>query len=133
MVPAFLLSDNVVRNDGNGAPVPIDPGRRSLLEITLGITRVLEKESLQVSIWGSADGETWWRLRAFPPKSYCGNYTLLLDLSPHPEVRFLRANWSMSRWSLADEGPVFGFSIEVKPAVPEKKTATSVGAAVAVA
>ena len=27
--------------------------------LTLGITRILEQESLEVTIWGSSDGEKW--------------------------------------------------------------------------
>ena len=128
LLPVFLLTDSVVRSDGTGAAVPVEPTRHPSLQITLGITRILEQENLQVSVWGSADGEAWRRLRVFPPKSYCGHYVLPLDLSRHSDVRFLRAHWTVNRWQLSDEAPVFGFSIEMKPAVPVK-AATSVHAA----
>ncbi len=151
LLPAFLVAENVVRSDGAGAAVPVDPTRNPLLEITLGITRILEKESLHVSVWGSADGEAWLRLRSFPPKSYCGSYAVPLDLSSHAEVRFLRAQWTMGRWGLGAEAPVFGFSIEIRAAeiraaemkaaelkaavveTTEKKSAAGVGTAVGVA
>ena len=134
LLPAFLVPESVVRSDGSSAAVPVDPTRNPLLELTLGITRILEKESLHVAVWGSADGEAWLRLRAFPPKSYCGNYDVPLDLSLHPEVRFLRALWTMGRWGLGAEAPVFGFSIEMRAAemeTAEKKSAAGVGVGVA--
>ncbi|SRR5579871_563135 len=108
MVPAFLLPENVSREDGHGPVIEIGASGKHLL-LTLGITRILEQESLDVTIAGSADGETWQTLMTFPQKFYCGTYSLLLDLRRHPGVRHLRANWKMGRWGRGDQKPLFGF------------------------
>jgi hypothetical protein len=79
--------------------------------LTLGITRVLERETLEVSIHGSRDGSMWQRLAAFPKKSYCGTYSLLMNLNSEPETRFLRIHWSANRWDNATQKPVFAFSV----------------------
>jgi len=109
MVPAFLFPEGIAREDGHGAETPLDDSRGRSLVLTLGITRVLEQESLDVSIWGSADGQAWQPLASFPQKFYCGTYSLMLDLSRRLEIRYLRAQWRMSRWGGGDSKPLAGF------------------------
>jgi hypothetical protein len=111
MLPTFLLPDIVAREDGVGTEVALDSAKGKLLQLTLGIDRILEQESLDVSLWGSPDNEHWERLCAFPQKSYCGTYSMLLDLTRRTQVRYLRAQWSMRRWAASDRGPLFGFHI----------------------
>ena len=109
MVPAFLFPEGIAREDGHGSETPLDDARGRPLVLTLGITRVLEQESLDVSIWGSADGQAWQPLASFPQKCYCGIYSLLLDLSRRREIRYLRAHWRMGRWGGGDSKPLAGF------------------------
>ena len=109
MVPAFLFPENIAREDGHGAEISIGDSRSRSLLLTLGITRILEQGSLDVSIWGSADGQTWQPLASFPQKFYCGTYSLMLDLSRRLEIRYLRAQWRMSRWGGGDSKPLAGF------------------------
>lgn len=111
MLPSFLLPDTLARGNGQGPGISIDSPPAGSLYITLEITRILEQESLRVSVLGSADGRAWQRLAAFPPKSYCGSYSLLLDLSRHRNLRMLRVDWSMTRWTVAERAPVFGFYV----------------------
>jgi len=111
VAPSFLLPDTLARENGQGKGVPVDTSSGGTLRITLGITHILEKESLHVSIWGSADGRHWERLTVFPPKSYCGNYALDLDLARREPVRMLRVEWSMRRWTAAARAPAFGFHV----------------------
>ncbi len=112
MASRFLLPENVARRNGDGAVIALDAARGKLLLLTLGITRILEAESLEVSIWGSPDSKTnqrnWKLLGSFPPKNYCGNYSLILDLSRRPEIAYVRAAWKMARWNRKSE-PLFGF------------------------
>jgi len=79
------------------------------LMLTLGITRIVEQQSLDLSIWGSADGNEWGTksLIAFPQKFYCGTYQLVLDLSDSPNLRYLRAKWQVNRWGKGDSTPLF--------------------------
>jgi hypothetical protein len=112
MLPQFLLPETVARQDGAGAEINVEiSGSDTVLLLTLGITRVLEAECLDVSIWGSADGEHWEELASFPHKCYCGNYSLALDLSHRPQIRYLRTQWKMERWGSAEVRPLFGFHV----------------------
>jgi hypothetical protein len=113
MLPTLLLPESIARADGNGPEFDLGSKRGKLLVLTLGITRIIEQESLEVSIWGSQDGERW-GLRpivTFPPKFYCGIYSTLLNLASLEDVRFVRVTWKMSRWSKVEAMPMFGFYV----------------------
>jgi len=75
----------------------------------LGITRIIEQESIDVTILGSADGVEWGTkpLASFPQKFYTGTYQIVLDLSDRPDVKYLRAKWQMNRWGKGDLKPLF--------------------------
>ena len=111
MLPNFLLPEIVARKDGAGTEMELAAAAGKPLLLTLGITNSIEQESLDVAIHGSPDGQTWTDkpLLTFPQKFYCGTYTLLLDLSGHPEIRYLRVQWKMSRWGRGEPTPLFGF------------------------
>ena len=111
MTPVFVLPETVVREDGHSPEIALEASTGRVLMLTLGITRVLERETLEVSIHGSRDGSMWHRLAAFPQKSYCGTYSLLIDLSGQPEMRALRVHWNVNRWDNAVQKPVFAFTI----------------------
>jgi hypothetical protein len=118
MQPTFLLEEQVVRANGSGPAIDLGTERPAMVSLTLGITRVIEQESLDVALYGSADGQTWTEkpLIAFPQKFYCGVYTLLLDLSAAPEVRYVRADWKVSRWGRGEPTPLFNFYLFAQPA-----------------
>lgn len=111
MTPVFTLPETVVREDGCSPEIALEASAGRVLMLTLGITRVLERETLEVSIQGSRDRSMWQRVAAFPKKSYCGTYSLLMDLSGQPEMRYLRIQWNVNRWDNAMQKPVFAFSI----------------------
>jgi len=113
MLPNFLVADGVRREDGFSEAVDLGPAAGKLLVLTLGITRIIEQESLDVSLWTSADGAEWSAqpVISFPQKFYCGTYTILADLSDQPGALFLRIGWKMSRWGRGDPKPLFGFYI----------------------
>lgn len=108
MLPQFLLPDTEARQDGLGDAVTLQSTATPLL-LTLGITRNIQQAHLEVSIWGSPDGQQWRQLAVFPRKSYCGTYSTVLDLERHPGIRYVRAQWTMDRWGRGDEAPLFGF------------------------
>ena len=116
MLPNFLLPEMVVRESGVGPELEVR--RVKTLLLTLGITRIVPQESLQVSIWGSPDGNNWGGapLVVFPKKFYCGTYPLLIDLSEQPGVRFLRAQWEVIRWGRGDATPLFDFYVLARDA-----------------
>ena len=113
MLRNFLLPESIARADGTGPEIDLGTKRGKLLVLTLGITRILEQESLEVSVWGSPDGERWGHrpLAKFRPKFYCGLYSILLNLGSQDDVHFVRVQWKMSRWSKRETVPMFGFYV----------------------
>jgi len=109
MLPEFLLQETTVREAGTGPAVDLGEPQGGTVILTFGITRIIEQESIDLSIWGSADGTDWGTkpIIAFPQKFYCGTYQVLVDLSGHPEVRHLRAKWAVNRWGKGDNKPLF--------------------------
>jgi len=106
----FLLPETVARQSGMGDVMEIDSEFESrIVRLTLGITRIIAQENLDVSVWGSEDGAHWQLLHTFPQKFYCGVYSTVLDLSRHPNVRYLRAEWRMGRLVQDDCAPLFEF------------------------
>jgi hypothetical protein len=114
MLPNFLINDSVQHEDGASSEIELGSAAGKVLLVTLGITRIIEQESLDLSLHGSADKAAWIPVAAFPQKFYCGTYSILVDLSPHPELRFLRAQWKMSRWGRGEPKPLFGFYLFAK-------------------
>jgi len=113
MLPVFLLPETTVREAGEGSALNLGGSQGRTVLLTLGITRIIEQESLDVSIWGSADGNEWGSkaLISFPQKFYCGTYQILVDLTQHPDVKFVRVKWNAQRWGKGDAKPLFGFYV----------------------
>ena len=86
--------------------------------LTLGITRIIEQESIDLSIGGSADGTNWVPIAAFPQKFYCGTYQLVIDLSERPEITHLRVNWAVNRWGKGSLKPMFGLYVFAQAGQP---------------
>jgi hypothetical protein len=109
MLPEFLLPEVTVREAGAGPEISLGQETVETLMLTLGITRIIEQESIDISIWGSADGSDWGvePVASFPQKFYCGTYQIMLDLSERPEVRYLRVKWQVNRWGKGDPKPLF--------------------------
>src|SRR6516162_3256625 len=100
MLPEFLLEETTVRDAGTGPVIDLGNPPGGTLILTLGITRIIEQESIDVSIWGSADGTDFGAkpVATFPQKFYCGTYQILMDLAGHADVKYLRAKWQVNRW-----------------------------------
>jgi hypothetical protein len=96
--------------------VDLSGATQKIFLVTLAITKIIEQESLDVSIFGSADGTTWEAksIAAFPQKFYAGEVPLLLDLSAHPTVKFVRAHWEVARWGRGTETPMFEFGVGIR-------------------
>ena len=106
----FLLPETVARQDGTGSVLKVDSEFESrVVRLTLGITRIIAQENLDVSVWGSENGEYWQLLLNFPQKFYCGTYSTVLNLTEHPNVKYLRAEWRMGRLIQEERAPLFEF------------------------
>ena len=112
LVPA----NTVASAKGDGASVDISGASNRVFLVTLTITEIIEQQSLDLSIYGSADGAAWGAksMAAFPQEFYCGEWPLLLDLTARPEVKFVRAHWEMARWGRGTETPRFQFGVTLK-------------------
>ena len=112
LVPA----GTVVTAKGDGQSIDVSSTSNRVFLVTLSITRIIEQESLDVSIFGSADGATWEpkSIAAFPQKFYTEEAPLLLDLTVHPNIKFVRAHWEVARWGRGTETPVFEFGVTMK-------------------
>jgi len=110
MLQDFVLPETTIREAGTGPAMDLGGSRGGLILVTLGITRIIEQESLDVSIWGSTDTVEWGAkpVAAFPQKFYCGTYQILLDLREHPDIRHVRAKYQATRWGKGDPKPLFG-------------------------
>lgn len=112
LVPA----GTVATAKGDGPAVDVSRTSTRLFLATLAITKIIEQESLDVSIFASADGATWdaKSVAAFRQEFYTGETPLLVDLRQHPNVKFVRAHWEVARWGRGTETPMFEFSVTLK-------------------
>ena len=112
LVPAHT----VVSAKGDGPAVDVSSAASRVFLVTLAITRIIEQESLDLSIFGSADGATWSAksIAAFPQKFYSEESPLLLDLTAHADVKFIRAHWEVARWGRGTETPMFEFGATMR-------------------
>jgi hypothetical protein len=122
MMEAFLVPDKTaVSAKGDGPALDLKPTQGRVFLLTLAITDIIEQESLDVSIFASADGTTWdpKPVVAFPQKFYRAESPLLLDLAARPEARFIRAHWEVNRWGRGTETPMFEFHVTLREVPPE--------------
>ena len=118
-------------SNGDGAPIDISETISRTFFCTLTITEQIEQESLDVSIWGSTDGQAFGKhpLLKLPQQFYRGATKMVLDISFRPEIRFLRARWELNRWGRVAPTPMFvaGLELEEIPPMsrdtPTKRTA----------
>jgi hypothetical protein len=117
MLNTPLVPDKtVVIAKGDSATVDVSGASGRVFLLTLEITNIIEQESLDVAIYGSADRATWGAkaIAAYPQKFYRGEFPMLLDLTAHPDVKFVRAHWEVARWGRGVETPMFEFGLGLK-------------------
>jgi hypothetical protein len=122
MIDTLLVAQNtVVSAKGDGPAADVSGASSRVFLLTLEITRIIEQESLEVSIHGSADSVTWSAkpVVTFPQKFYPGQSPILLDLTAHPDPKFVRAHWEVARWGRGTETPMFEFSLRLKEIPPD--------------
>lgn len=104
-----------LESNGDGAPLQISETVSRTFFCTLTITDLIEQESLDVSIWGSSDGQDFGKrpLLKLPQQFYRGTTKMVLDISLRPEVSFLRARWEVNRWGRVSPTPMFVASLEL--------------------
>lgn len=116
---------------GDSVDVSASPTRTFLCLLT--VTDQMEQESLDVSIYGSADGTTWTSkpLLKLPQQFYAGHAKMVLDLSLRPEIKFLRARWELNRWGRGAPLPMFVAGLELTEVPPMSRETPGKSAAMA--
>lgn len=114
-------------SNGDGEARDIGGSQTRTFLCSMLITGQLEQESVDISIWGSADGQDWGKfpLLKMPQRFYRGETRQVLDLSLQPDVRFIRAKWELTRWGRVAPHPMFvlGFHLSEVPAFAHKTAA----------
>ena len=116
----LIPADTRMETSGDGASFNISESASRTFMCRLTVTDQTEQESLEVSIWGSADGETWPKkpLLKLPQQFYRGTTKMVLDLSLRPEVKFIRARWDLNRWGRVAPTPMFVAGLEIVEVPP---------------
>lgn len=111
-----------VQSSGDGQPLDVSSSKSRTFLVTLNISETIEQQSLDLSIFGSPDGAEWTPkpLLKIPQRFYRGETRLVLDLTPRPELKFIRARWDLNRWGRVAPTPDFtlGVALEEVPAMP---------------
>jgi hypothetical protein len=129
----LIPPDTRMEASSDGAAFDISgSGTRTFL-CMLTVTEQIEQESLDVSIYGSADGENWTKkpILKLPQQFYRGHTKLVLDLSLRPEVKFIRARAELNRWGRGAPVPMFVAGLELVEIPPMSREGITRGAAVA--
>ena len=105
---------------GDGAPFDISASASRTFLCLLTVADQLEQESLDVSIYGSADGAIWTPkpLLKMPQQFYRGHTKMVLDLSLRPEIKFIRAKWELNRWGRGAPLPMFVAGLDLSEVPP---------------
>src|SRR6202521_6290480 len=111
----LIPSNTRMEANGNGAAFDITASATRTFLCRLTVTEQIEQESLDVSIWGSADGEACSKkpLLMLPQQFYRGTTKLILDLSLRQETKFIRARWELNRWGRVAPTPLFVAGLEL--------------------
>ena len=111
-----------VEENGHGESVDIRASSTRTFFCIMLIHEQIEQESIDVSIWGSADGENWGTqpLLRLPQQFYRGETRAVLELTLVPEVNLIRAAWELNRWGRVAPAPMFvlGLHLGEIPAMP---------------
>jgi hypothetical protein len=117
MIDTFLVPEKTLVNaKGDGPAVDVTGAVDRVFLLSLEITKIIEQESLELSVYGSVDGAAWSTkpIVSFPQKFYCDESPMLLDLKAHPDVKWVRGHWEVARWGRGTETPMFEFSIRLR-------------------
>ncbi len=121
-----------VESNSEGAKFDVSTSATRTFLCLLTVFDQIEQESLDVSIWGSADGENWGTkpLLKLPQRFYRGSTKMILDLSLRLAIKFIRAKWELNRWGRVAPLPMFeiGLSITEIPAMARTGAHARIGA-----
>ena len=113
---AFLPEKTVITEKGESPAIEVSGAKGRVFLIVLEISAILEQQSFDLTIYGSADGQTWTPrpILTFTQQFYVSQTPMLLDLNSQPEIKFLQARWQVNRWGRGPEKPRFEVEIGLK-------------------
>ena len=117
MLDAFLVPEKtIVTAKGDSAAVDVSAASNPVFLLTLSVSDVVEQESIEISLFTSADGTTWESkpVASLPQKFYVGEYPLLVDLSSATDAKFVRAHWEVARWGRGPVEPRFELGLRLR-------------------
>ena len=116
----LIPANTRLETNGDGAAFDISASATRTFLCRLTISDQIEQESLDLSIWGSADGESWTKkpLLKLPQQFYRGTTKMILDLSLRPETKYIRARWELFRWGRVAPTPMFVAGLELAEIPP---------------
>jgi hypothetical protein len=111
----MIPKNSRLESNGDGASSDISSSKTRTFLCLLTVADQIEQESLDVSIYGSADGQQWTAkpLLKLPQQFYRGTTKMVLDLSVRPEIKFIRARWELNRWGRGAPLPMFVAGLEL--------------------
>lgn len=111
----LIPANTKMESNGNGGSFDISSSATRTFLCLLTVSDQIEQESLDVSIYGSADGQNWTPkpLLRLPQQFYCGHTKMVLDLSLRPEIKSIRASWEVNRWGRGAPLPMFVAELEL--------------------
>lgn len=124
----LIPSGAVLKENGHGKAVDIRSSATRTFYCAMMIREQIEQESVDVSIWGSADGENWGThpLLKLPQQFYRGETRAVLELTLVPEVNFIRAGWDLNRWGRVAPSPMFVLDLHLAE-IPAMKQLVPLG------
>ena len=129
----LIPSGTLVEENGAAAAVDVSGSATRTFFCVMFIYDQIEQESIDVSIWGSADGENWGThpILKLPQRFYRGETRAVLELTLRPEVKFIRAKWDLNRWGRVAPLPMFrvGLHLTEVPAMPLQVNPAALSAA----
>ena len=124
---ALIPAGTKLETNGEGSPLNVSASETRTFLCRLTVTDQIEQESLDVSIWGSPDGQDFGKrpLLKIPQQFYCGATKMILDVSLRPEVKFLRARWELNRWGRGAPSPRFVAALQLEEIPPMSRDTTT--------
>src|SRR5579872_4943543 len=112
----LIPQGTLMQENGHGEVVDVRTSGSRTFYCIMQINDQIEQESVDVSIWGSADGENWGvhPILKLPQQFYRGETRAVLDLTMVPEVNFIRAVWDLNRWGRGAPLPAFVLGLHLK-------------------
>jgi hypothetical protein len=124
---SLIPANTTLDSNAVGDAIEISQSVSRTFFCVLTVTEQLEQESLDVSIWGSPDGQEFGKLPLlkFPQQFYCGVTKMILDVSLRPEVKYLRARWDLNRWGRVAPTPRFVAGLQLEEIPPMSRDTTT--------